>query len=145
MRRFDILHGAVMLMGTSVVVLLIILPEWAPGIGPLFSVVDRIVYGDKIGHAVLFCGLLLLNYGTLARWFAPIRALVLAAGSVFLLSIGTEAFQIFESSRSVSSMDLTANWLGILAAMTLIVIYHAVHPRHAPRRQRPKISSRQAI
>ena len=145
MRQFDILRGMTMIIGTSVVILLIILPGWVPAIDELFELSSHVIWGDKIGHAALFCGLLLLNYWTLAQWFAPIRALVLAAGMVFLLSVGTEAFQILESSRGVSSMDLTANWLGMHAAIMLIILYHVVRPHLSPRRPKPRAGSRQTI
>jgi VanZ family protein len=116
-----------------------------PGVGELFALSQYVIFGDKIGHAALFFGLLLLNYWTLVQWFASIRALVLAAGGVFLLSVGTEAFQSFVSSRGVSSMDLTANWVGILAAFTLIIVYHVVHPHLVLKRPKPRPGSHQVI
>lgn len=87
--------------------------------GGLIPPAERLVpAGDKLAHFVLIGGLALVaNLAWRTGWLrvGPLR---LMAGSVVvgLLMSAEEVTQLWITNRTFSLADLTANWLGALAA-----------------------------
>jgi len=82
-----------------------------------FVIINKIPYGDKIGHFILYGILTLLLDLTLIRSF-PNRSpklIALSTGLTLALLIGLEEFsQKYFSSRTFSFVDLAASYLGVL-------------------------------
>jgi VanZ family protein len=83
-------------------------------------------YPDKFAHLILYMGLGILLYLTLSssrrevlsKYAAP---LAVAIGTLYGLT--DELHQAFVAYRSASSMDLFADFVGLLCAQLLIAIY----------------------
>ncbi|HID20317.1 MAG TPA: DUF1616 domain-containing protein, partial [Methanophagales archaeon] len=117
-------------------------PPGPPGIGFLYGLVHFFEglglemffsplyfayrYPDKFAHAILYLGFGLLLYLTLSssrkevlsKYAAPLSVLI-----GMLYGISDELHQAFVPYRSASSMDLFADFVGLLCAQLLVVIY----------------------
>ena len=120
-------------------------PPGPPGIGFLYGLVHVLEdlglefiispfyfayrYPDKCAHLILYMGLGILLYLTLSssrnevliKYAAPLS---IAIGTLY--GITDEVHQSFVLYRSASTMDLCADFVGLLFAQLLIVIYIGV-------------------
>ena len=86
-------------------------------------------YPDKFAHLILYMGLGILLYLTLS---SSRREVLIKYAAPLAITIGTlygltdELHQSFVAYRSASSMDLVADFVGLLCAQLLIVIYIGV-------------------
>ena len=96
------------------IVLIIVLADM--GRLGILKQVNRIPYGDKAGHFLLYGILTLLIDLTLFRSH-PLRdpkRIAVICGSILALLIGLEEFsQRYFASRTFSLLDLTASYLGV--------------------------------
>jgi len=100
-----------------------------------FDLVDRLPYGDKVGHFGLYGVLtLLLNLGLGCRSVA-VGGIKLLSGSLVVLvfAVGEELTQGFLPSRTMDITDVIADLLGILAFGYLAVKLCERFSRKAPR------------
>lgn len=79
-------------------------------------------YTDANGHVLLFCILAVLCYWALKLRFAPRKALVISVGVCLLIGTSTELAQSLIPHRGAAWLDIGANWIGILAAVVLIML-----------------------
>ena len=83
----------------------------------ILKLVNRLPYGDKVGHFMLYGILTLLIDLTFFRSF-PLRSPKLVAvlsGLILAIFIGLEEFsQQYFSERTFSLMDLAASYLGVI-------------------------------
>ena len=83
----------------------------------ILKIVNRIPYGDKVGHFILYGILTLLIDLTLFGSF-PIRSpklVAIVAGLILALLIGLEEFsQQYFAERTFSLRDLIASYLGVI-------------------------------
>ena len=129
MRRLLNGHMVFAVLVTGGVVLLNILPSSTIGIRTLFRWSGYVYLGDKLGHMAIFALLVVAVYAGLRTWLPRVPALIWAAGGNVIFSTATELSQMFVRSRSTNWADLTANWLGILAAGVLITVYIMLRAR----------------
>ena len=86
-------------------------------------------YPDKFAHVILYMGFgLLLNptlssskNGVLSKYAAPFS---IAIGTLY--GVTDEFHQYFVPFRSASSMDLCADFMGLLLAQLLILVYFGI-------------------
>ena len=84
---------------------------------------------DKFAHFVLYTGLGLLLYPTLSRSRNGVLSKYAVPFSLFigtLYGVTDEFHQSFVPYRSASSMDVCADFLGLLFAQILILLYLSV-------------------
>lgn len=102
---------------------------------PLVRLVSRTIgsteLGATIGHAALFGMLTLLLYLALAMRFRLTLALFGAMAVTLMIGASTEIFQRLVVSRTSSTADLLANWLGVFAVGFMIAYAHAARRRAA--------------
>lgn len=81
-----------------------------------FDLVASIPYGDKVGHFCLFGGLTLAANFLLKFKRINVSTIVLYQGSVlvFILVLLEELSQYFVPTRTLDSLDLLADTVGIL-------------------------------
>ena len=95
----------------------------------LFPLYFAYRYPDKFAHAILYMGFGLLLYlalrssrkDVLIKYAAPLSIVI---GTLY--SITDEIHQSFVPYRSATSMDLVADFVGLLSAQLLILIYIGV-------------------
>lgn len=94
----------------------------APGEGSLVEDTSRAFGGteltDALGHVVLFGVLAALLAHALSFHLPPERSLWRAAAVTITLGTALELAQLLAIERGASLLDLAANWIGPLAAIT---------------------------
>ena len=106
----------------------------------LLTLVNRIPYGDKAGHFILYGILILLLDLTLFQAF-PLRSpkLIAVTSGMFLAAlIGLEEFsQQYFASRTFSLRDLIASYLGVIFFSWVALRIKKKDEIHPGRQSRP--------
>ncbi len=105
---------------TAAVVTLLLAPDRV--IGWVHLVLDRVLWGDLIGHAALMGGLTAVLYAGMRFGFRRrfSQSLALAIFATLAISAITEAMQLFMEGRTPDRADFTANLLGIFITTSAI-------------------------
>lgn len=106
----------------AAVIVLTITPGRSLVIALIHSVLDRVWWGDLIGHTALMGALTTVLYGAarlgMRRRFSS--SLAFALVNTLAISGITEVLQIFSDGRTADRADLMANLLGVFVAVSAI-------------------------